>query len=49
MKKANKEYQAKHADKMKTEGYLWCGYWLKPEWKPVVKALIEKLKGNKGK
>lgn len=47
MRKANKEYQAKFVQKKKRTGYLWCGYWLKPEWKPVVKALIEKLKGKK--
>lgn len=47
MRKTSKEYQAKYTKKMKVDGYLWCGYWLKPEWKPVVKALIEKLKGKK--
>lgn len=47
MRKANKEYQIKYNNKKKAEGHLWCGYWLKPEWKPVVKALIEKLKSKK--
>lgn len=46
MPKTDAERQKLRRDKLKDNGYIWFGVWIKPEWKQQIERLINKLRGE---
>ena len=46
MPKTDAERQATRRDKLREDGYIWFGVWIKPEWKQEIVDLINKLRSK---